>query len=79
MFKFDDSIPQLLIIAKYCQKMPEDIKEKWKNRVDYVYGDLSGQRSLDLQPFREKTNQELSSFDIITSLETWYFLITKRL
>jgi hypothetical protein len=76
MFSYDKSIPQLLIIAKYSQNMPQSIKEQWKDRIDHIYGDLSGQRALDLEPIRIKFNQEISAFDIITSLETWYFLIT---
>jgi len=57
--------------------MPETSKSLWQSRLLHVYGDMKGQRAVDLADLHKSLGIDLagdSAVEIVIALETYYFL-----
>jgi len=77
MVKIDDSVSILLNILVMVRSMSEISRNIWYNRIDFIYGDLKGQRSVNIKEINKiiNINETYDSKEIIIALETYFFLI----
>jgi hypothetical protein len=76
MFSIENSRDILLQIIKATRSMDFFSKEIWESRISHIYGDLKGQRSVDIIYLQNLLNDtKINLFEIIVSLETYYYII----
>ncbi|MCD6296614.1 MAG: N-6 DNA methylase [Deltaproteobacteria bacterium] len=68
----------LSILLKLSQSMPISSKALWVSRISHIYGDMKGQRSVDLTNLCKiigLRNSSSIAIDIVVALETYFYLI----
>jgi hypothetical protein len=78
MITINNSKEILVAILKIVKIMPEKSQNLWYDRMDYIYGDLKGQRAVNIGEILKYLNISEIDYnlkDVIISLEIYYFLI----
>ncbi len=80
-FTIDSLASPLSAIARAANLMPNSSKALWYSRISHVYGDMGGQRSVDITELMGELskNGSVSSLNAIIALETYYYLIVNVL
>jgi hypothetical protein len=75
MINIENSVTILSDIIKMINIMPEDSRKLWYNRIDFIYGDLQGQRAVNIDELSKVLNINNISItkEIIIALETYFF------
>jgi len=68
----------LATLVRISENMPMSSRALWQSRISHVYGNMKGQRSVDLLNIRKTLDLDMSSdpsVDMIIALESHFFFI----
>lgn len=68
----------LIALLQASRNMPQSSKALWQSRLLHVYGDMKGQRVVDLAELQKFLKIDLSSdpaIQVVIALEAYYFLV----